>query len=93
MIRSLTELVETFSATIRAITNLLLCIAMISLVIGGIGIMNIMLVCVSERTKEIGLRMAVGTRQCDILKQFLMESILLCMTGGIIGIIIGQEYR
>ncbi len=89
-IRNLTELVETLSSTTRAITNLLLCIAMISLVVGGVGIMNIMLVCVSERTKEIGLRMAVGARQRDILRQFLMESILLCMTGGVIGIIIGH---
>lgn len=87
-IRNLTELIETFSSTTRAITNLLLCIAMISLVVGGVGIMNIMLVCVSERTKEIGLRMAVGARQRDILKQFLLESVLLCMTGGIIGIIL-----
>ena len=90
MIRSLTELAQTLSSTTRAITNLLLCIAMISLIVGGVGIMNIMLVCVSERTKEIGLRMAVGARQCDIMRQFLMESILLCMTGGIIGIIIGH---
>lgn len=90
MIRNLTQLTETLSSTTRVITNLLLCIAMISLVVGGIGIMNIMLVCVSERTREIGLRMAVGARQRDILRQFLIESVLLCMTGGIIGIIFGH---
>jgi len=90
IIKSLTELTETLFSTTRTMTNLLLYIAMISLIVGGVGIMNIMLVCVSERTKEIGLRMAVGARQCDILRQFLTESVLLCMTGGIIGIIIGH---
>lgn len=90
MIRNLAQLIETLSSTTKAITNLLLCIAMISLVVGGVGIMNIMLVCVSERTKEIGLRMAVGARQRDILRQFLTESVILCMSGGIIGIIIGH---
>ena len=65
------------------------CIAGISLVVGGIGIMNIMYVSVTERTREIGLRMSVGARGIDILSQFLIESILLSVTGGLIGVLIG----
>jgi putative ABC transport system permease protein len=88
-VRSQQELISTFSSTSEMLTILLVAIASISLVVGGIGIMNIMYVSVTERTREIGLRMAVGGRNKDILLQFLIEAILISVTGGLLGILIG----
>lgn len=88
-IRSQQELSTMLSSTTDLMTTLLACIAGISLIVGGIGIMNIMYVSVTERTREIGLRMSVGARGVDILSQFLIEAILISITGGIIGVFIG----
>ncbi|NRR92946.1 ABC transporter permease [Winogradskyella undariae] len=88
-VRSMEELISTFSSTSEMLTILLVAVASISLLIGGIGIMNIMYVSVKERTKEIGLRMAVGAKGADILMQFLIEAILISITGGVLGVILG----
>ncbi len=89
-IRDMAELSKIMSATTNMMTKLLLCIALISLIVGGVGIMNIMLVSVSERTREIGLRMAVGASSRDIRRQFLVEALTLCLIGGAIGILLGH---
>ena len=88
-VRSMEELISTFSSTSEMLTILLVAVASISLLIGGIGIMNIMYVSVKERTKEIGLRMAVGGKSSDILMQFLIEAILISVTGGVLGVLLG----
>ncbi len=88
-IRTQQELSEMLNTTTNLLTTLLACIAGISLLVGGIGIMNIMYVSVTERTREIGLRMSVGARGVDILVQFLIEAVLISVTGGIIGILLG----
>ncbi len=88
-IRSQEEISSMMNSTMSTITILLGSVAGISLIVGGIGIMNIMYVSVTERTREIGLRMSVGARGIDILNQFLLEAILLSVTGGIIGVILG----
>lgn len=88
-IRNQTELAEAAQETTKVMTVLLASIAAVSLIVGGIGIMNIMLVSVTERTREIGIRMAIGARGRDILRQFLIEAMALSLLGGIVGIVIG----
>ena len=90
IIRDMTEMTNALSSATGLMTKLLLAVAMISLVVGGVGIMNIMLVSVTERTREIGLRMAVGAEPGDILRQFLTEAIVLCLLGGAMGILLGR---
>lgn len=89
VVRTQAELINTISSTSSMLTVLLTAIASISLLIGGIGIMNIMYVSVTERTREIGLRMSIGARGKDILQQFLIEAVLISVTGGVIGVLLG----
>ena len=89
-LRDMSEMVKMMSSTSEMMGGLLMIVALISLVVGGVGIMNIMLVSVTERTREIGLRMAVGARSYHILRQFLIEAIVLCVFGGAVGILLGR---
>jgi putative ABC transport system permease protein len=91
-VRNMTDVAEAANETSKTMTILLACIAGVSLLVGGIGIMNIMLVSVTERTREIGIRMAIGARSSAVRSQFLIESIVLSLTGGMVGIVLGVAF-